>query len=178
MAPAKNPFCRWTPTGKAVRFCRWVFVRLLKRTIYGASSGGCLRVFETYFAHSPSSASGLLHLLSKFLYFAIDLGLGFVTADNCHDFLCVILGHPRLLSLRERWHGGDQQNSNNELSVHQTVPLRWRPRLWDGLADVRQKEQYRCREKDGEYGHEQTQAHHGSRYRFFGVRSHVLTPVR
>ena len=59
----------------------------------------------------------LLHLLSKFLYFAIDLGLGFVAADNCHDFLCVILGHPRLLG-RCAHRYGDQQKSYDHFQGH------------------------------------------------------------
>jgi len=61
---------------------------------------------------------GSLHLLAEFLYIAIGLYFGFVAADDSHDLLGVILGYPRLLSLREYRHGGDQRNSNNEPSVN------------------------------------------------------------
>src|SRR5262249_20634605 len=36
-----------------------VFSQPLKRPINGASGRWCLRIFETYFAHSPSSASNI-----------------------------------------------------------------------------------------------------------------------
>src|SRR5262245_42563484 len=40
-------------------------------------------------------------------------------------------------------------------------------------AHMHQKEQKRCREKGSEYGDEQTCEHHGTRYRFIGVRTHA-----
>jgi hypothetical protein len=61
---------------------------------------------------------GLRHLLSEFLYIAIGLGFDFVAADDCHDLLCVTLGHLRgttTLSLRVRRYGGNQQNGNKYL---------------------------------------------------------------
>jgi hypothetical protein len=39
---------------------------------------------------------GLIDLLTEFAYIAIGLGLDFVAADTCYDFLCVALGYPRL----------------------------------------------------------------------------------
>src|SRR5262245_42928612 len=65
---------------------------------------------------------GLHQLLSEFVYIAIGLGFDFVAADDCHGLLCVTLAYPRVLSMCVHRHGGDHQNSNNELSVHQNVP--------------------------------------------------------
>ena len=61
---------------------------------------------------------GLPDLLAEFHYFAIGLGFDFVAADDCYDLLCVTLAHFRILSLCVHRYGGDQQNSNDELSVH------------------------------------------------------------
>jgi len=66
---------------------------------------------------------GLRHLLSEFLYIAIGLSFDFVAADDCRDLLCVTLAHPGVLSLYVRRQGGDQQNSDNELSVHLERPI-------------------------------------------------------
>src|SRR4029450_4558897 len=64
---------------------------------------------------------GFLDLLTEFLYSAVGLCFGFVAADYCHDLLCVTLAHPRVLSMCVDRYGDEQQNSNNELSVHYNV---------------------------------------------------------
>jgi hypothetical protein len=59
----------------------------------------------------------LLHLGTELGHFAIDSGLGLVAADYFEE-----LGHlwrGRLLSLRTYWRGGDHQNGNNQLQVHE-----------------------------------------------------------
>jgi hypothetical protein len=58
-----------------------------------------------------SIGTGLIHLLTDLIYFAIGFDLGFIAPDNFRNLLRVTRGTPSL-SLRVRWHGSDQQSGN------------------------------------------------------------------
>ena len=62
----------------------------------------------------------LIHLITDLIYFAIGLGLGFIAPDNCHNLLCVALGHlgGPSLSLRVRRDRSGQHNGNKYLHVY------------------------------------------------------------
>jgi hypothetical protein len=77
----------------------------------------CVNFLRQFIDHfSVVLLVGLPDLLAEFHYFAIGLGFDFVAAHDCHDLLCVT--YPQVLSMCVHRYGDDQQNSNDELSVH------------------------------------------------------------